>query len=163
MDGEQMGENIIKGDNIHYPTETFYSALLAVASIVGGGGGDVQLPDVTVPPWLNGFVLRAEVIVMFNETLDTSAAPNGLNGDQYVQVQKSVAGAYINAMLLRNGMFPTPASAKGSGAILVGDTDIKAQVNGPGTYNIKILTGKAIGGNLELHTVQTGIRLFLFR
>jgi len=158
-----MGENIIKGDNIHYPTETFYSDIVAVAAIVGGAGADLQLPDVVVPAWLNGFVLRAEVIVMFNETLDTSGVANKLNGDQYVQVQRSVAGAYINAMLLKDDMFPTPLSAKGAGAILIGNLDVKAQVFGPATYNIKILTGKADGSNLELHTVQTGIRVFLFR
>ena len=161
-----MSTSIIKGDNIHYPQLTWWSAPQARATIIGGAGADVVLPDIVVPAlpgWATGLVARVELVLVFRKCLDTSVAANQLNGDQNVQVQKSVAGAYTTGITLKDNMFAVASSAESSGTFIIGDTDVKAQCNTPGTFNVKITTGRADGANLELHDVQVGLRFTFFR
>lgn len=121
---------------------------------------DKALPDVVVAgiPAL-ATVIRAIAIFKCRVIEDTSGAPNGINGTQYIQVKKA-AGAYINAITLVDNMWLVAANTREGGDIIVGSHDVSGQVVGNGTYNFITHNVVVDAANLKLNDVKVGLKIY---
>jgi len=141
-------------------TFEYLSAIQLKASI-SDTAGDVDLPDVVVPALPTGYsIYRAIMFIKCRSIEDTSASANQLDGDQNVLIQKG-SGPFANCLQLKSNMFPVSASVVSDGHTVYGEADIKAVVDGAGTYSFKIKMALADGDSLILNEIQVGIRLVM--
>jgi hypothetical protein len=138
---------------------TFFSDSQALVTIPAGAA-DQALPSVVLPNETIGTLLRVTCGFKFRETLDTSGVANKLSGAQDIQVKESAAGTFTDCINLQDDMWKTDAGGKAGGDVLVGDIDVKAEVDAMNaTYDFQIDEAVADGASLELHDVQTFIIL----
>ena len=143
--------------------------------VITDTGADLDFPSVVVAGLPSGCnILRADMALVIGAILDTSTAENqiktGTTDQLFVKLSTDawnggagVVDACLNFPAL--GLQVDALSYRG-GAILMGATDIKAVVDGVGTYNFrseetnKTKAVEATGGNLELLDVTSLIRVW---
>lgn len=153
---------------------TFPSASVAMV-VMPGTGADLDFPSVTVAGLPDGCnILRVDMIVFIGALFDTSAAENQIKTGTTDQlfVKLSTDGWDGGAGVVDKCLdFPAlglqvGANAYRGGTVLMGATDIKAVVDGNGTYNFrseetnKTKGVEATGASLELLDVSTLIRIW---
>jgi hypothetical protein len=142
---------------------TFWSDVQLVGTITNnvGAGGDVTLPNVVVAEIPSGAtIFRVIALLKFRTVEETSAGANALLGDQYVQVDDSVATGYTNAIKLVDNQWTIATSETEGGDCIAGAIDVATRVDGNDTYSFKIATGKADADNLVLNEVQIGLMVY---
>lgn len=113
---------------------------------------DIILPDLTI-----GTIVRAVAYLYIREIEDTSGSANAIDGATVVQVQKS-GGSYISGVDITDNSLECRASSVGTGTVLCGDYDVKAQIDALNqTVQARLYNIAVDGDNLELHEVKWGI------
>jgi len=123
---------------------------------------DQSLPSVTVVDLPTGATVRhVKAMLKYRVAKDTSAALNSLviNGTEHIQVDKSGC-TFIDAIELVKGMVEVEASGESGGDVWVGSINISSEVTGDDTYEFRWEGSDAIGSNLELRDLQTGLRVY---
>lgn len=122
---------------------------------------DTALPSVTVSGVPSGVTLDRVVAMLKVRAIENTNAggANAINGAQNIQVQKG-AGALATAINLDDNQWTVAASTRESGDVLIGDIDIKATVDGDGTYNFQITDALVDLANLVLNDVIVGLRFY---
>jgi hypothetical protein len=123
---------------------------------------DVALPSITIANISAGAtVVKALMFLKFRNVENTNAAVNSVSGAQNIQAQKAVAGAYITGIALAGGEMSVPASTREFGDVIMGTTDISAQVPANGAVmNFKWTSALAAHANLNFNDVQIGLRIW---
>jgi len=118
-------------------------------------------PSVVVSGLPSGVTLdRVVALVKVRAIENTNAGDtNGINGAQVIQVQKG-AGAWATAINLADNQWLVAASTRESGDVLIGDNDVKATVDGDGTYNFRLPAALVDLASLRLNDVLVGLRFF---
>jgi len=132
---------------------------------------DLAFPDIVVAALPSSLTIKKVVLVLSVRALaDISAADNYIDGaDKTLRIKKS-SGAWgvddvVGITFPNQGLY-CKASAKESGPVIIGDTDLSALVNANGTYNVasrQSVSGDAMvafGASLELYDIQVGLRIF---
>lgn len=159
----QMGSGTV-GSNV----KDIWSEPQAVATLPTAGAALVALPSVVVPNF-SITPVRVIAIVKFRKTRNTSALESYLNENggggpvTKVQVKESVGGAWTNAIDMARYMLRVPAGpGDNPGDALIGDNDIVAEVADDNkTYSFQFDANCVChNGPIELHDVQTGLRIW---
>ncbi len=132
---------------------------------------DLTFPSIVVSGLPSGLTIERVVLIFFCRALnDTSAADNYINAaNKTLRVKKST-GSWgtddLVALTFAQTSLYCVASSKEAGPTIIGDTDIKSEVDGNATYNVsseETTRGDALvafGAELELYDVQVGVRVF---
>ena len=125
---------------------------------------DRSLPDVVISGLPSGITIVRVIAVLKTRAIENTNAggSNAINGAQNIQVRKA-AGAWVNAINLPDNLWTLSASARESGDVLVGDSDLKTTVDGDATYNLKFLNALVDLASLRLNDVIVGLRVFYTR
>ena len=126
---------------------------------------DTDLPDVVVsdiPSWAN--LIRVVAILKVRAIENTSAGgTNAINGAQTIRVKKST-GTWgtddIAAIDLPDNLWTVGISTREVGDVLIGDNDIKSEVDGDGTYNLRFEDALVDLASLQLNDVLIGLRFY---
>ena len=131
---------------------------------ITGTSSDITLPSVTVLGIPSGATfLRVLVMLKYRTLEDTSAVDNKLSTagpvTPAVQVKETVSGSFTDAITLIDDMFQIAASTREGGDVLIGNTDVKSEVDANDTYALQLDDVLADGANLLLRDVQVGLRI----
>jgi len=120
---------------------------------------DTALPNVVVSGVPSGVGLDRVVVILKARAIENTNAggPNAINGAQNIQVRKAL-GAWANAINLADNQWTVAASTRESGDVLIGDNDVKATVDGDGTYNLQFANALVDLASLRLNDVMVGLR-----
>jgi len=153
-----------------YPFMDFWSApqdLVTVAAVAA----DIDFNDIVVAGLPVGVTMQRVVLILTARALaEDSAADNYIDvADRTIRVLKD-GGAWgtndiIGITFPVNALY-VAADSKEGGPVVIGSADIKAAVDGIGTYHVRTdettrtdaLT--ALADNLYLYDVQVGLRVF---
>jgi len=121
----------------------------------------ISFPSVVVSGVPSGATLdRVAAMVKVRAIENTNAGgTNAIAGAQVMQVQKG-AGAWATAINLADNQWLVAASTRESGDVLIGDNDVKATVDGDGTYNFRLPAALVDRASLRLNDVLVGLRFF---
>lgn len=126
---------------------------------------DINLPDVVVSGLPAGISLAFVQAFLKARTIENTSASgtNGINGTQYIRIKKST-GAWgvddIAAIQLIDNQWLLAASTREMGDLIVGSYDLKAKVDGNGTYNLRFEDALVDLATLRLNDVIVGLRFF---
>lgn len=126
---------------------------------------DFDLPDVVVSGIPAGIsLIRVVVLLKVRAIENTNAgAANAINGACAIRVMKS-GGTWgvddMAAINLPDNLWTVAASTRESGDVLIGDNDVKAKVDGNGTYNLRFEDTEVDLDYLRLNDVLVGLRLY---
>jgi len=122
---------------------------------------DTDLPDVVVSGLPSGISLVRVVAILKVRAIENTNVdgPNAINVAQNIQVRKG-AGAWANAINLPDNLWTVAASTREAGDVLIGDNDVKATVDGDGTYNFQFANAAVDLAVLRLNDVIVGLRFF---
>ena len=148
----------------------FWSAPEDIITITDGAA-DLTFPDVVVAGLPTGLTAERVVLILTARAIfDTSGADNYINAAAKTLRIKVSTGAWgaddIVAITFAQNSLYTVASSKESGPVIIGVANLSAVVNANGTYNVRSdQTNRAdaivaLGANLVLYDVQTGIRVY---
>jgi len=125
---------------------------------------DVDLPDVVVAGLPSGTLVRVVVLLKVRALENTNAGgPNAINGAQNIRIKKSTGTWGVDdvaAIDLTDNMWTMLASTREAGDVVVGDNDVKAEVDGNGTYNLRFENALVDLASLRLNDVLTGLRFY---
>lgn len=138
---------------------------------VAGAAADLTFPDVVVTGLPAGAVLERVIAMLKVRALrDTSAANNFIDqAAKTLRVKKSTGAWGVDDVVAVNfdiNQWYVVASTKEAGDVMVGDNDVKGEVDGDATYNFRSeQTNRAdaisaLANNLELYDVQTALRVY---
>jgi len=130
---------------------------------------DLAFPDVVVAGLPTGITLkRVDVVLIVSRLFDTSTAENQLDAASKALRVKVSGGSWgtddIVAITFALNSLECKASDYNAGAVIFGNTDVKAKVTANGTYNFRSdQTNRtdaitATGASLELQDVSVIIR-----
>ncbi len=128
---------------------------------------DTNLPNVVVSGLPSGVTLLRVVAILKVRAIENTSAggANAIQGAQAIRIKKST-GAWgvddIVAIDLADNMWTVAASTRESGDVLLGDNDLKAEVDGNGTYNLRFEDALVDLASLRLNDCLVGLR-FHFR
>lgn len=138
---------------------------------IAGAAADLDFPSVTVAGLPSGVTLaRVVAMLKVRAIKDTSAADNYIDqAGKTIRVKEST-GAWgtddLVAINFDQNQWYTTASTKENGDVMIGDNDVKTEVDGAAGYNFRseqTNRGDAISAladNLELYDVQMGLRVY---
>jgi len=126
---------------------------------------DTALPDVVVSGLPAGISLVRVVALLKVRAIENTSASgaNAISGAQAVRVKKST-GVWgtddLAAIDLPDNLWTVAASTRESGDVLIGDNDVKAEVDGNATYNLRFEDALVDYANLRLNDVMVGLRFY---
>lgn len=123
---------------------------------------NITLPSVTVVGVPNGArIIRVVAMLKYRAAEDTSGAINSLvlAGTEHIQVDKT-GGTFVDAIRLIASTIQLAATSRDGGDVWVGDIDIKAEVDANDTYELRWEGADAVGNNLLIRDLQTGLRVY---
>lgn len=120
---------------------------------------DTALPNVVVSGVPSGVGLDRVVVILKARAIENTNAggPSAILGAQNIQVRKA-GGAWAPAINLADNQWTVAASTRESGDVLIGDNDVKATVDGDGTYNLQFANALVDLASLRLNDVMVGLR-----
>ncbi len=126
---------------------------------------DIDLPNVVVSGIPTGVALVRVVAILKVRAIENTNAggANAIVGAQAIRVKKST-GAWgvddLAAIDLPDNLWTVAASTRESGDVLVGDNDVKSEVDGDGTYNLRFENALVDLASLQLNDVLIGLRFY---
>lgn len=137
---------------------------------IDGAAADLDFPDVVVAGLPTGFTLvRVIAMLKYSHRKDTSAADNYIDvAAKTIRVKKSTGSWATDDVVAINmpiNSLYTTKSTKEGGDLIIGDNDVKSEVDGDATYNFRTVQTtradaiSALADHLELYDVQMGIRI----
>jgi len=149
------------GVDTMYYTDEFYS-LPAPVIVLTTSADDWALNDVVIDNLPVGAVIRAVKGVLLINTGRAEAGNKKLLGVQKIRIKKST-GAWdvddLDLISLDTNMLMHSIYASGS-VVLFGDNDVKAEVDGAGTYNLQWEDGKVGGSVVDFYGATVGLRVY---
>ena len=128
---------------------------------VNNVAADTALPDVTVSGLPAGAtILRVVAMLMFRAVEDSSGGANQVNGAQMIEVRDDTPGTWTDAIDIVDNAFEVAANAKEGGTVIIGDRDIKSEVDADDTYNFQWDEAAVDAASMEFFDVQTGLRIY---
>lgn len=152
------------------PDMLFPSASLGIVALPAVAA-DVDFPSVVVADLPSGLTIkRADLVLVIGALFDTSGAENQVDqAGKTIRIKKST-GAWgtddIVALTFANTGLQTDADAYRGGPVLFGATDIKSEMDGNATYNLRTEESQrsegvtVTGASLELLDVSAIIRVW---
>ena len=128
-------------------------------------GVDIDLPNVVVAGIPSGATLVSAVVILKVRAIEnkSSSGTNAINGAQSIRVKKST-GAWgvddVAAIDLVDNQWSVATSTREFGDVQVGDNDVKSEVDGNATYNLRFENPIVDYATLQLNDVQVGIRIW---
>jgi hypothetical protein len=147
----------------------FWSDVTAKISI-DGTAADLDFPSVVVSGLPASITLvRVVAMLKYSHRKDTSAADNYIDvASKTIRVKKST-GSWgtddVVAIDMPIDSLYTTKSTKEGGDLIIGDNDVKSEVDGDATYNFRTVQTtradaiSALADHLELYDVQMGVRV----
>ena len=135
---------------------TFSSDIQATV-VVNAVAADVALPGVVIPAGAippGATISRVLASVTWRKSVESSAAPNAVNGAQAVQVRSDAPGTWRNAIDLADNSLDHAANATEGGMMLVGDNDLSVEVTGADTYELQWEQALVDGASITFHDWQ---------
>jgi len=124
-------------------------------------GIDQGLPAVTVADLpADTTIVRVIAMFKFRMVENDAGVANKLNGVQYIQVKETDAGGYINAIKLVDDLFTFGADGREGGDVIIGNIDVKAQVDDNDGYSFLWTAALADADSLRFNDLQTGLRIW---
>jgi len=125
------------------------------------GPTDTPLPSIVVSGVPSGVTLDRVVVILKVRAIENTNAggANAINVAQNIQVRKA-GGTWVPAINLADNQWTVAASTRESGDVLIGDNDVKATVDGDGTYNFQFASAAVDLAVLRLNDVLVGLRFF---
>lgn len=122
---------------------------------------DVALPSVVVSGLPAGAFLDRVVAMLKVRAIENTNAggPNAISGAQNIQVRK-VGGAWLNAIYLQNNQWTVAASTREFGDVVVGDNNLKTNVDEDDAYNFQFHNALVDLASLRLNDVLVGLRFY---
>ena len=121
---------------------------------------NLTLPSVTVEALPSGITInRAIAAIAWRKQVDSSGANNAIDGDQQIQVRSDAPGTFRDAVTISDNSLSTAGNGTEGGVMLLGDSDISIEVDGPDTYEFQWQNARVDGNNLTLQDVQTYLLL----
>lgn len=122
---------------------------------------DTALPSVVVSGLPSGLTIDRVVAILKVRAIENTNAggTNGINGAQNIQVRKAL-GTWVAAINLADNQWLVAASTREAGDVLIGDNDVKATVDGDGTYNFQFASALVDLASLRLNDVIVGLRFY---
>ncbi len=126
---------------------------------------DINLPAVAVLGLPSGVSLTKVVAILKVRAIENTNAggPNAIQGAQAIRIKKATGTWGVDdivAITLPDNLWTVPASTREAGDLLIGDTDLKAEVDGDGAYNLRFENALVDLANLRLNDVLVGLRFF---
>jgi len=146
-------------------TMDFWSNSDDVIDLGPGEAADIDLPDVVVSGIPTGVALVKVVAILKVRAIENTSAAgaNAIAGAQAIRVKKST-GAWgvddVAAIDLADNMWTVAASTRESGDVLIGDNDVKGEVDGDATYNLRFEDQIVDRDVLRLNDVLVGLRFY---
>ena len=138
----------------HLITRTWFSPSQISVTAVGGAGGTVSLPTVTLPN-IAGTIVSVYAGFKFRMIENTNAAANKLNGAQTIQIQRAAEG-WATCINFVDDQFSVAITTREGGDCIIGNVDVVATVAAfNDTYEFQWTTAKADQNNLVFNDVQT--------
>lgn len=142
----------------------FWSDVNDEIDLPAAPAADTALPDIVVAGLPSGITLTRVVLLLKVRAIENTngGGPNAVNGAQVIEVKENSEAwaAGITAINMADNMWTVAASTRESGDVVIGDNDIKATVDGNGTYNAQWASALVDLANLRLNDVQVGLRIF---
>ncbi len=153
-----------KVESLATPVDFWSTAVNVIDLSVGST--DVALPDIEVGELPGGAVVARVVAILKMRVIENTNAggPNAINGTQAVRIKRSMGiwGVQdIAAINLPDNLWTVAASTREMGDVLIGNSDLKAVVDGPGTYNLRFEDARVDLNYLRLNDVMVGLRFYL--
>ncbi len=125
---------------------------------------DYTLPNVVVSGIPTGVTLVRVAATLKVRAIENLAANiNYISGDCSIRVKKST-GAWgvddVAAIDLPSNMWTIAASTRESGDVVPGDNDVKAEVDGNGTYNLRFEDVAIAFDSLLLNDIEVCLTFF---
>lgn len=145
-----------------------------IASLaIPAAAADLTLSNVVFPAGflpVDAVVQAIYLMVKWRKQVDSSAAPNAINGaGKAWRVKKNGAALadYLEGIVLADNQMATGASATEGGDMIVGDIDVKAEVDDVDNETYNVMGEQTThadapivdGASLTLHDVYTGLRV----
>lgn len=126
---------------------------------------DKNLPNVVVGGLPTGISLVRVVAILKVRTIENTngGGANAIQGAQAIRVKKSTGtwGADdVPAIDLPDNMWTVALSTRESGDVLIGDNDVKGEVDGDATYNLRFENALVDLASLRLNDVIVGLRFY---
>jgi len=143
----------------------FWSDSDDVIDLGPGEAADVNLPNVVVSGLPTGVSLARVVAILKVRAIENTAGggANAIDGAQAIRVKKST-GAWgvddLAAINLPDNLWTVAASTRESGDVLVGDNDVKGEVDGDATYNLRFENQVVDLDVLRLNDALVGLRFY---
>jgi len=158
------------GVRLQYAFMDFWSAP-ADKITVSSTASDINFPDVVVSGLPSGATIKRAVVILTVRAIeDTSGSDNYINqASKTLRVKKSDGSWGVDDLVGitfdQNSLY-CAGGTKEPGLALIGSHDVKAEVDGDGTYNFRSDQSNrsdaitVLGDDLELYDVQVGLRIF---
>jgi len=145
---------------------TFLSIINAQINLPAAAA-DTNLPDVVISGLPVGFTLDKVLVFLIVRAIENTNAggPNAIEGAQNIRIKKST-GAWgvddIIAIPLTDNMWTVAASTREFGDVIGGDDahDVKSEVDGNATYNLRFEDANVDLDFLRLNDVQVVIKVW---
>ncbi len=126
---------------------------------------DTALPNVVVAGLPAGVSLVSVEVRLKVRVIENTAGggANAIDGAQAIRVKKSTGswGADdVAAIDLADNLWTVAASTRESGDVLIGDNDVKGEVDGNATYNFRFENALVDLASLVLNDVMVGLRIY---
>lgn len=126
---------------------------------------DTDLPNVVVSGLPSGISLVRVVALLKVRAIENTSATgaNAISGAQAIRVKKSTTtwgAGDLAAIDLPDNLWTVAASTRESGDVLIGDNDVKTEVDGNATYNLRFENALVDYANLRLNDVMCGLRFY---
>jgi len=148
--------------------QDFWSASVAAVAITDAES-NINLPNVVVAGLPAGATItRVEVLFKCRLIRDSSTADNAvhdLDADFFISVDADPARASkVNAIAILEDFWSVDVSTSPDtgGDVIVGSTDVKAEVTIDGTYYLTMDNAQSDGNNLNLLDVMIGLRVYFY-
>lgn len=133
---------------------------------LGTPAADVNLPDVVVSGLPAGVAMVRVVAILKVRAIEntSSSGANAISGAQAIRVMKSTGTTWgvddVAAIDLPNNLWTVAASTRESGDVLIGDNDVKGEVDEDATYNLRFEDSLVDYDSLRLNDVLVGLRFY---
>ncbi len=143
----------------------FWSDSDDVIDLGPGEAADVDLPDVVVSGLPAGVSLARVIAILKVRAIENTSGTgaNAIQGAQAIRVKKSTGtwGVHdLAAINLPDNLWTVAASTRESGDVLIGDNDVKGEVDGDATYNLRFENQVVDYDQLRLNDVLIGLRFY---
>ncbi|KKL07909.1 hypothetical protein LCGC14_2581230 [marine sediment metagenome] len=165
LPSDPADESNITGEVRKAVTFLEFWSITSSGSDLPAAAADEDLPDVVVsgiPPGVS--LVRVVAVLKVRAIENTSGSgANAISGAQAIRVKKSTGSWGTDdraAIDLPDNLWTVAASTRESGDVLVGENDVKSEVDGNATYNLRFENALVDYDNLRLNDVKVALRFY---